>query len=173
MTAKPAQPFYRRNLPHMQCDGCTIFVTFRAIRGLVLPESVRAPVLTHCLHDHGKKLAMQCAIVMPDHVHQIFTPLEDESGNPYGLAEIMQAIKGASAHTANKLLGRRGHVWQDESFDHVLRRDESLIARCEYLLLNPVRKKLVQRWQDYPWLWVDPSLLGELFQDVVPEPPRP
>jgi hypothetical protein len=28
MTAEPAQPFYRRNLPHMQCDGCTIFVTY-------------------------------------------------------------------------------------------------------------------------------------------------
>ena len=34
----------------------------------------------------------------------------------------MNGIKGASAHSINKALGRKGSVWQDESFDHILRR---------------------------------------------------
>jgi len=90
---------------------------------------------------------------MPDHVHVIFTALTDDKGNPFGLAEIMNGIKGASAHTINKILGRRGHVWQREFFDHVLRSDESIHSKVQYLCENPVRKGLVTGVDDYPWLW--------------------
>ncbi|HUU96554.1 MAG TPA: hypothetical protein VM487_12505, partial [Phycisphaerae bacterium] len=85
--------------------------------------------------------------------HLVFTPLEDRLGNPFGLAEIMSGIKGASAHSVNKLLGRKGHVWQDESFDHILRRNENIQEKVEYICLNPVRKGLVADENDYPWLW--------------------
>ena len=74
----------------------------------------------------------------------------------YSLAEIMDAIKGASAHMVNKTLVRRGRVWQAESFDHVLRSSESLDAKINYSLENPVRAGLVGRWADYPWLWRKP-----------------
>ena len=90
---------------------------------------------------------------MPDHVHLILSPLLDTTENVFGLAEIMNGIKGASAHGINKALARKGHVWQDESFDHVLRSDESLRERVEYICQNPVRKRLVERVDDYPWLW--------------------
>jgi REP element-mobilizing transposase RayT len=90
---------------------------------------------------------------MPDHVHMIFTPLKDEQGNTYGLAEILKGIKGSSARSINKKLGRQGSVWQDESFDHVLRSDESIRAKVEYICQNPVRKKLAENEDAYPWLW--------------------
>ena len=91
---------------------------------------------------------------MPDHVHLIFTPLIDFEGmEVWSLAKIMDAIKGASSHRINKALRRKGSVWQAESFDHVLRASENLDAKTEYILQNPVRRGLVMRWQDYPWLW--------------------
>jgi REP element-mobilizing transposase RayT len=90
---------------------------------------------------------------MPDHVHMIFTPLHDEMGKPICLAEIMNSIKGASAHSINKTLKRRGHVWQSESFDHVLRCAESIHSKVQYICENPVRKGLVADIADYPWLW--------------------
>ncbi len=90
---------------------------------------------------------------MPDHVHMIFMPLVNEKEMEVcSLAEIMDAIKGASAHKINKALGRKGKVWQAESFDHVLRSSESLDQKVQYLLQNPVRRGLVRRWEDYPWL---------------------
>ena len=70
-----------------------------------------------------------------------------------GLAQIMNSIKGASAHRVNKALERRGHVWQAESFDHVLRSDESARRTAEYIYANPVRAGLVRTEGDYPWLW--------------------
>lgn len=96
---------------------------------------------------------MHGVVVMPDHVHMISTPSNDDKGNPFGLAEIMSGIKGASAHSINKALNRRGRVWQDESFDHILRSDESAYNKVMYICENPVRKGLVKEVDDYPWLW--------------------
>jgi REP element-mobilizing transposase RayT len=76
-------------------------------------------------------------------------------GWPYGLPAILKLIKGASARSVNKLLGAEGPVWQEESFDHVLRSQESLEEKLEYIRQNPVRRGLVKRREDYPWLWVD------------------
>ncbi len=96
---------------------------------------------------------MHGVVVMPDHVHMIFSPQNDDNGHLFGLAEIMSGIKGASAHSINKALNRQGRVWQDESFDHILRSDESTDNKVRYICENPVRKGLVEEVEDYPWLW--------------------
>jgi REP element-mobilizing transposase RayT len=146
--------FYRRQLPHLQRDSKPHFVTFCTEHRWILSESGRATVLDCCKHDNGTKLDLQIAVVMPDHVHMIFTPLVDEGSlEVYSLAEIMDAVKGASAHKINRILGRKGRVWQAESFDHVLRSSESLDQKIQYLLENPVRRGLVTQWADYPWMW--------------------
>jgi thiamine-phosphate pyrophosphorylase len=147
------KPSYRRRLPHLQRDYKAIFVTFRTWDSLVLPEAARDVVLKSCLHDHGVKLRLHAAVVMPDHVHLILTALADPTGQQYSLLEILQSLKGASAHAVNKLLERQGPVWQDESFDHVLRSNESLLEKIEYVRQNPVRKGLVTEPRDYRWFW--------------------
>ncbi len=152
--ARPGKMRYRRNLPHLQADAKTIFLTFCTHNHLVLPESVRTEVLSHCLHDDGAKIHVHGVVVMPDHVHRVFTPLSDANGCPYTLAEVSNSIKGASAHTINRVLNRRGPVWQDESFDHVLRREEVIAAKVQYICENPIRKGLCQRTEEYPWLYV-------------------
>jgi REP element-mobilizing transposase RayT len=92
---------------------------------------------------------------MPDHVHLLFTPLTDTKGQPFSLIEIMSGIKGASAHSLNRAMKRRGPVWQEESFDHVLRSAESLEDKVEYIALNPVTERLVEKPGDYRWLWIE------------------
>jgi REP element-mobilizing transposase RayT len=91
---------------------------------------------------------------MPDHVHLLLTPLRNAEGNLYSLVEIVQGIKSASAHSLNRALGRSGPVWQEESFDHVLRSEESLVEKLEYVRQNAVRRGLVKKPEDYRWLWV-------------------
>lgn len=88
---------------------------------------------------------------MPDHVHLLFVPLRDGSGESYSLAEILDSLKSASAHKVNKVLDRRGTVWQEEYFDHVLRSSESLNAKAEYVWQNPVRKGLSASPEQYRW----------------------
>jgi REP element-mobilizing transposase RayT len=92
---------------------------------------------------------------MPDHAHMIFTPLvNDQASEVYSLGEVMDAIKGASAHKINRQLRHSGKVWRTESFDRVLRSSENLDAKIQYILENPVRKGLVAEWKDYRWLWL-------------------
>ncbi|HEY1676934.1 MAG TPA: transposase [Candidatus Sulfotelmatobacter sp.] len=162
------QAFYRRQLPHLQCDDKPHFVTFCTHHRWILPQSVRSIVLNSCLHDNGKLFDLKIAVVMPEHVHLIFTPLIDyEAMEVCSLAEIMDAIKGASAHKVNKFLGRKDKVWQTESFDHVLRSSENLDAKIEYVLENPARRGLAGNWNSYPWIWKKPFV-----NPFGPDPPQ-
>ena len=151
---------YRRRLPHYQRDDRPLFVTFRTLKTIELSPEARTLVLQHCLHDHGKTIQLQAAVIMPNHAHLLFTALRDSSGWTFALPDILRAIKGSSARSINRLNGGSGPVWQDESFDHVLRGDESLRETIEYIRQNPVRKGLARRPEDYPWLWIEPELCG-------------
>jgi REP element-mobilizing transposase RayT len=152
--AKAFPYVFRRRLPHIQRDGRTYFLTFCTHEKWILPKSVRGNVLDHCLHDHGIKMNLLAAVIMPDHVHLLLSPLPDIQGNPYTLSEILKGIKGSSAVSINKVLGRKGKVWQEETFDHILRTSECLKQKTEYLANNPVRRGLVARSEEYPWIWM-------------------
>src|SRR5208337_5464098 len=100
---------YRRKLPHYQPDNKAFFITFSTHARWILPEPVRQIVIDTCLAGNGKKFQLYGIVVMPDHVHLVMVPLADANG-PISIAEIMQAIKGTSAHLINKALGRTGRV---------------------------------------------------------------
>ena len=147
------KPFYRRDLPHLiRCDR-PLFVTFATIGRIILPPGARTIALRHALHEHGTKILMDVAVVMPDHVHLIFQLLADARGDSPSLAKVMRGIKGTSARRINELLGRQGQIWQHESFDHVLRLKERSRAKYEYVCENPVRAGLAASADEYPWLW--------------------
>jgi len=150
--------FYRRKLPHLQRDDKRHFISFCTIQRSVLPNTARSIALRCCSHYNDIKYFLHVAVVMPDHVHRIFTPLvNSETREIYSLAEIMGGIKGASAQLINRELDRRGRVWQTESFDHVLRSSGSLDAKVAYILDNPVRAGLASKWEDYAWTWKRPG----------------
>jgi REP element-mobilizing transposase RayT len=151
---------YHRKLPHYQKAGRALFVTFCKGNRIPFPPAARDAVLQHCLHDHGKRYELHAAVVMPDHVHLLLTPLRDEEGWPYALPLILKLLKGTSARTVNKLSSSSGPVWQEESFDHVLRSQESLNEKREYIRQNPVRRGLAKKPEDYKWLWVEQEPCG-------------
>jgi REP element-mobilizing transposase RayT len=144
---------YRRRLPHYQKDFHPLFVTFTTDHRWQLPPPARDIVLDCCVLQNGTKLDLHAAVVMPDHVHLIYSPLSREDGWSYSLPEIMKAIKGRSARYINVLLKRTGSVWQEEFFDHVLRSNDSLVDRVDYVLQNPVRAGLVLTEEEYRWIW--------------------
>jgi REP element-mobilizing transposase RayT len=101
-----------------------------------------------------KKIEVFAAVVMPDHVHLICNFYRDELGEVIRFREVLQSIKGYSAYRINRLTGARGSVWQDESFDRVVRIEDDLRQKIEYLKANPLRWNLVTRAELYPWLYV-------------------
>jgi REP-associated tyrosine transposase len=144
-------------LPHIQKDNRAHFVTFITYKRWVLPTAARDIVLNSCLHMNGTKIRLHAVVVMPEHVHIICSMLRKAGEGPYSFAEVLNPIKGYSAHMINKLLNRTGTVWLDESLDHVLRSQEKLEVKVEYLRQNPVRRGLVRDPSQYRWLWVEPA----------------
>jgi REP element-mobilizing transposase RayT len=122
---------------------------------MILPAVARDIVLRHIVE--CALYYLHVAVVMPDHVHLVATPDWGRDGFSEPINIILGRIKGASSREVNKALGRSGTLWQSESFDHELRRDESLAQKVEYVRQNPVRKALVTRPEDYPWLWTRTS----------------
>jgi len=137
----------RRHLPHLEKAGKTYFTTFATRDRCTLPPSARDITLQCCVHDHELTYWLHCAVIMPDHVHMIFTPYG------LGLARIMKRIKGVSANLINKQGGSRGSVWQDESFDRIVRNDEDIWRKGEYVCANPVRAGLATVTDEYRWVW--------------------
>ncbi|MBK5260329.1 MAG: transposase [Thermoanaerobaculia bacterium] len=144
---------YQRRLPHYQSFNKTYLVTFVTVGRWVLPPPARDVTFSHILLEHRRKAWLETFVVMPDHVHIVMSPMADDAGHPYPLPGILHGIKGVSGRAVNKRLARSGPVWQHESFDHQIRRDESLREKCDYVAANPVRKGLVRVPEDYPWLW--------------------
>ena len=145
--------FYRTNLPHIETDGASYFVSFSTRKEFVLSEEARTLIFDHCLSENGRKVQMHDFVVMPDHVHLLFTPLEDNRGEPYSLAEIMQGIKGASSHSVNKLVGRKGALWEPESFDRISRSEAGFEYRVIYIVQNAIAAGLAHGPDDYRWAW--------------------
>ena len=83
--------------------------------------------------------------IMLNHVHLVTTPLP-----PHELNELMHSIKSFSSLEINKLLSRKGPLWERESFDHMIRSVDQFDAICSYVEQNPVTDGLFatpQEWQ--------------------------
>jgi len=110
-----------------------------------------------------------CFCIMPNHVHLICKPcnLVDRVSSvrlvsPYEsfpLTRILRRIKGATARQANLILRRQGAFWQHESYDRVIRDGEELEMTLWYVLNNPVKARLVDEWQKWPWTYCNPSIM--------------
>jgi REP element-mobilizing transposase RayT len=84
-------------------------------------------------------------VIMPDHVHLV---VELSSGN---LSLAVNNLGKFTARRINSILGRRGTFWQHGFYEHCLRSEKSLWAHVAYILENPVRAGLAERWEDWPF----------------------
>jgi REP element-mobilizing transposase RayT len=87
---------------------------------------------------------LAAAMVMPDHTHLVLKPR-----NGYVLSRIMKGIKGVSAHRVNALRKAAGSVWQDESWDRILRDAAEFEEKLQYMIDNPVKKGLATSGEEY------------------------
>src|ERR1019366_5557865 len=116
---------YRRKLPHYQKFDRPLFVTFCKRTPEPLSPAARSLVLQHCLKGNSRTMHLHAVVIMPEHVHLLLTPMRDPKEWPFPLKDILKLIKGPAARSVNMLEGTHGALWQDESFDHVLRSNES------------------------------------------------
>jgi hypothetical protein len=57
----------------------------------------------------------------------------------------------------------RNFAWQKDFYDHIIRETEDYGAQVRYLLRNPVRRGLCERWED----WAYKGVLGQTWEELV------
>ena len=104
-------------------------------------------------HWDGVRFRLHRYVILPNHVHLLIEPLEVEGaeGARHALRRITQGLKGYTAYHANRILGRRGTFWQDESYDHWVRDGKEYDRIVEYIDLNPPQARLCERPAQWPW----------------------
>lgn len=137
----------RRRLPHWESDGATYFVTFRLLSGGRTFHE-RQLVLEHIKSGDGSYYNLWSVVIMPDHVHLLF-----QAARGFALSRIMKGIKGVSAMLVNESRQATGSIWQDESYDRIMRDEQEALKMARYLLDNPRRSGLVEQPEDYPYLF--------------------
>jgi len=99
--------------------------------------SLSTKVASALKHFDGERYSLGHYVVMPNHVHALVRPLMNHS-----LSQILHSWKSFSAHEINKATGRSGHLWEDESFDHIVRDEHELERFAAYIENNPARARL-------------------------------
>lgn len=143
----------RRHLPHWQAPGETHYLTFTLLqRGACnLTRPALARIIVGALQfRHQERYVLLDWVIMPDHVHLIVYPMMAERGF-FSLSKIIGSIKGWTAHEINRTVNRRGSLWQDESFDRVIRSDGEYRKYAFYIWMNPVEAGLAHDPRDWPW----------------------
>ena len=74
---------------------------------------------------------------MPNHVHVLAQQLGGHS-----IRETCYSWKKFTARQIHERLGREGHFWQAETYDHIVRSREEFERYRDYLAKNPVRAGL-------------------------------
>ena len=88
-------------------------------------------------------------VIMPNHLHIVFTPLPKSDGSFHSMSAIMHSLKTYTAGKANVMLGREGEFWQHENYDHVVRDEAEWGRIINYVVRNPVAAGLVRDWKDW------------------------
>jgi len=84
-------------------------------------------------------------VLMPNHVHLILVP-----GDEDGLRRALAPVNRGYAGIINARRKRSGHFWQGR-FGAVVMDEDHLAAALTYVMLNPVRARLVGRARDWRW----------------------
>jgi len=88
---------------------------------------------------------LHCYVLMTNHYHLI---IETPRAN---LSSVMHYINGSYTNYINIRKRRSGHLFQGRYKAILVDRDSYLLELSRYLHLNPVKAKMVERPEDYPY----------------------
>jgi putative transposase len=101
----------------------------------------------------GERYDVHAYVVMPSHLHWVFRPRETWADElPPGQTpreQIMHSLKRHTALACNRILGRPGTFWQDESDDHCVRDEDELERIIQYVERNPVQAGLCSSAEEW------------------------
>ena len=98
-------------------------------------------------------------VVLPDHMHCIWTMPPDESdySKRWGMIkssfskQLKNKLQRNEWITKSKQKHRETTIWQRRFWEHTIRDDEDYRTHMDYLHYNPVKHRLVKNVKDWPY----------------------
>ena len=91
-------------------------------------------------------------VVMPSHVHCLASHQDKAL---ISLERVLGHLKSFTSHEINKIIQRKGSLWEGENFDHWCRAPESEERIKEYIRNNPVKAGLVKTSEEWKWMKIE------------------
>lgn len=105
-----------------------------------------ARVCLDALEESRKKhdATIHAYCLMPDHVHVLVEVADGISAQKFA-----RLFKQLSGYRIKQAIG--DFAWQTSYYDHILRRQESILDVARYIWENPVEEGLASSWNEYPF----------------------
>jgi putative transposase len=158
MVLKPARE-------HATNNAQTYFVTSDTWkrRPLFRAEPWARLFFRNLLEHRGEAYLLHEFVLMPDHFHVLFTP-------SISLERAVQLVKGGFSYRAKRELGSNAEIWHRGFSDHRIRDAEDYDRHVYYIRLNPVKKHLCERPEEYKYSSVYPGWkLDPIPQGLKPQ----
>ena len=146
-------PNYRRNRVPSGSYFFTVNLRDRRSDLLVaeieaLRSSVRATRARHPFH-------IDVWVVLPDHVHCIWTLPTGDVGFPVRWQMIKalfsRSVPRAKERRASLIRKREAGIWQRRTWEHTIRDDQDYAVHMDYIHFNPVKHGLAAQAADWPF----------------------
>jgi putative transposase len=140
---------------------CVAFTANEHRRQPLLAEPQIHVALRSCLQRAAEKHGCTVPIytIMPNHMHILMLGADDTS-RPKDAMDTFKSLSGRWFYTH-----RRDLHWAHDFYDHIVRYNEGWRAQARYIALNPVRAKLVE----HPEQWPFTGAIGYDTDDILRE----
>jgi REP element-mobilizing transposase RayT len=141
----PVRKLLPHTVPQWVADQSWFFITIKCLpqeKNQLCRAETGDGVLAAMAHNHNQFLwHCRLCLLMPDHLHAIIA-FPREPG-----------MKTAVSNWKKFAAREYGVKWQRDFFDHRLRSQHELQEKMSYILMNPVRKGLCERAEEWVWLY--------------------
>jgi len=76
----------------------------------------------------------------------------------YNISDFIKSIKGTFSRKIHT-----GNFWQERFHDKIIQTDKQLYAVIDYIAHKPIKAGLPEKWNDYPYQYINDELINELF----------
>jgi putative transposase len=144
---------YRRN----RVAGGTYFFTVNLAdrRQSLLTDNIELLRQAFRSTRHRHPFAIDAIVVLPDHLHTVWTLPEEDGDFPMRWRLIKAAFSHGLDHTLpiSASLSRKHErgIWQRRYWEHTIRDEGDFARHIDYIHFNPVKHRYVERVQDWPF----------------------
>ena len=128
---------------------------------LLRSPAARRAVEDTLRHFDGTRCIIHAFVVMPNHVHVLFTPAAG-----IAVGKLLHSWKSFSAKAVNAALHRTGTVWEKESWDRFIRNRRHFDNTLAYIRANPGKLPIPAYVAPSILSWLDSSTPAR--QDAAP-----